>query len=59
MGGQVLKYETKTIFNEGRLSEKKDMVKEMIYDGQPIEKIAKYARETIATVQQWIDDAED
>ena len=58
MGGQVLEYETKTIFNEGRLSERKDMAIEMFHDGQPLEKIAKYARESVETIQKWLDEGD-
>ena len=59
MGGQVLEYETKTIWNGGKLEKAKEMAYEMYIDGQSLERIAKYAKETIETVQKWIDEMDN
>ena len=48
MGGQILEYEGKTIFNEGKKEgineEKHRMATDMLRDGEPLEKIIRYSK---------------
>ena len=59
MGGQVLEYETKTIFKEGITSERRRIAKEMYNEGDSLERIARVAQETIETIQNWLNEMED
>ena len=59
MGGQVLEYETKTIYNAGQRRMAKSMVREMYKEGDSIERIARIAHEPVETIRQWIEEEFD
>ena len=59
MGGQVLEYETKTIWNSGKQEKAKEMALRMHDEGDSVERIAKIANETIDTIQKWLNEMEN
>ena len=58
MGGQVLEYETKTIFNEGRTSEKKALTRRLYKRHMPLEEIVDIIEENLDVIQKWIDEGD-
>ncbi len=55
MGGTVLNYKAKDIFREGETAKAKEMALTMHENGLTDDVIAKYARESVETIRQWLN----
>ena len=55
MGGQVLEYETKTIWNGGKLEKAKEVAHRMNRRGISVDEIADMLDESVDTIQEWLD----
>ena len=62
MGGKVLEYEGKRIFNEGRNEGRKEEQRNIALNlyrvGIPVEKIAQYIEVSVEQVEKWISSDE-
>lgn len=54
MGGRVLEYEGKRIFNEGFNEGQKSIALNLYRAGIPVENIAQYTEVTVEQVEKWI-----
>ena len=59
MGGQVLEYETKTIWNGGKQEKAKEMAFELFHEGVSLDVIARAAKESVSTIQEWLNEDDD